>query len=66
MVTMLETSWDYLPVSCHVNPPDHGPLSIDDVPFKYFVNPKRLMDLEDTGPGPLFVALAREPNGNLK
>jgi len=65
-VTMLETAWDYLPCACHVNPPDHGPLSIDDVPFKYFVNPRRLMDLEDTGPGPMLVALARQSNGMLK
>jgi len=63
--TMLETSWDYLPTK-HLNPLNQGPLKIDLELFKYYVNPKRLLNLEDTRPGPLLVALARESNGKMK
>lgn len=65
-VTLLETSWEYLPFASHVNPPDQGPLKIDSASFKYFVNPKRLLNLEDTRQGPMYVALAIEPNGHMK
>lgn len=65
-VTMLETSWEYLPVTSHVNPPDQGPLKIDLAQVKYFVNPRRLLNLEDAQLGPIYVVLARESNGNMQ